>query len=576
MKLLPLLCLVCAPLGPALAQGTCEVTTRLVSTTDQGGPVNEQVSFPSISLDGSQIGFVSGSSDLVSGDTNGAADLFLLDLMTGGLEIVSTDSSGAQHNGTWAGGDISGNGRLIAFTSDATNLVPGDTNDRRDVFVKDLTTGAVERVSVSSQGVQGSHHSALASISEDGRIIAFTSLADNLVPGDANGSEDVFIHDRLAGTTERVSVTSSGAELVGDSWGAELALNGQLVFFESNARLVPSLPTGDKQIYGHDRVTGVTEMVSVSDAGQPSNRRSELASASADGRYVAFRSQGVNLDSDAPALWNRKVFVRDRLAGRTTCEGRSIHEFSSGTVSHLRMSPDGSVLGFSSTFPQVGVSSIRQSFARSRDLGHICTLSTSAGGELGNYHSEHLRFDETGSRVAYQSRANNLAPGDTDLYTADVFAADFGLGVGEVICGGDGRFGDCPCANVGTRGEGCENSTRRGARLDVEGSEALSIDDLAFHGRNLPPGELVLLFAGRPGLVQTFGDGLMCLSGPLTRVASDDANPQGRVTWGSGMLSAADAPYGVAIAFQAWYRDPNGPCGSGANLTHAVRILPSL
>ena len=142
-------------------------------------------------------------------------------------ERVSVDSTGNQAEGadysvTYIP-SISADGRFVAFTSAAINLVPGDTNGVADVFVHDRLTGTTERVSVDSAGTQGNGNSSEPSISADGRFVAFSSDATNLVPGDTNGARDVFVHDRLTGTTERVSVDSTGAE--GNSSSFDLSIS---------------------------------------------------------------------------------------------------------------------------------------------------------------------------------------------------------------------------------------------------------------------------------------------------------------------------------------------------------------
>jgi hypothetical protein len=202
----------------------------------------------------------------------------------------------------------------VAFTSTALNLVPGDTNFAWDVFVHDLQTGATTRVSVDSSGAEGDGLSMIPSISSDGRYVAFTSLATNLVPGDTNAAYDVFVHDRQTGATTRVSVDSAGVQGDGDSGWADLSLSadGRFVAFESlAANLVPGDTNGVKDVFLHDLQTGATTRLSVdSNAGQ-GDAESRACSISASGRYVAFQSEATNLvPGDANAL--RDVFLRDR------------------------------------------------------------------------------------------------------------------------------------------------------------------------------------------------------------------------------------------------------------------------
>src|ERR687892_5749 len=139
------------------------------------------------------------------------------------IERVSVASNAAQADNNSFSSSISADGRFVAFASLATNLVPGDTNDSEDVFVRDRATGQTTRVSVASNGAQADDWSfPTPSISADGRFVAFTSFATNLVPGDTNGIDDVFVHDRATGETTRVSVASNAAQAEDRSWDAAL------------------------------------------------------------------------------------------------------------------------------------------------------------------------------------------------------------------------------------------------------------------------------------------------------------------------------------------------------------------
>lgn len=203
--------------------------------------------------------------------------------------IVSVDSAGIQGNGFSELPSISQNGRYVAFSSWATNLVPGDTNGEKDIFVHDRDTGVTERVSVNSDAIQGNSDSDVPSISQDGRYVAFQSWANNLVPGDTNGAIDVFVHDRNTGETERVSVGSAGAQGNNHFGGASISQDGQFVAFSSRANnLVPGDTNNTRDVFVHDRDSGQTERVSVDSTGIQGNFISGDPSISQHGRYVAF------------------------------------------------------------------------------------------------------------------------------------------------------------------------------------------------------------------------------------------------------------------------------------------------
>jgi Tol biopolymer transport system component len=273
-----------------------------------------------ISADGRYVAFDSYATNLVPGDTNHPGDVFVHDRQTGATELVSVDSSGNQGNG---GGSyrpaISADGRYVAFDSYAADLVPGDTNGSNDVFVHDRQTGTTERVNVDSAGNQGDGgDSQGAAISADGRFVAFQSGATNLVPGDTNGNFDVFVHDRQTGATELVSVDSAGNQGGGHSYGAAISADGRYVAFESEAsNLVPGDTNGSNDVFVHDRQTGVTELVSVGISGSLGDGASNNAAISTDGRYVAFESGATNL-VPGDTNGNFDVFVRDRDATAAT------------------------------------------------------------------------------------------------------------------------------------------------------------------------------------------------------------------------------------------------------------------
>ena len=238
-------------------------------------------------------------------------------MATGETVRVSVDSAGSQANGDSTRVSLGTDGRVVCFTSWATNLVAGDTNGLPDVFVRDRTAGSTERVSVSSDEIQGDGWSDRASLSADGRYVAFDSGAADLVSGDTNGAWDVFVRDRQAGTTERASVDSAEIQADGGGGHPALSADGRYVAFESrSADLVGDDSNGAWDVFVRDRQAGTTERVSVSIGGAEGDDDSDSASISADGRYVAFVSQATDL---APGDRNGMgdVFVRDRTMGTT-------------------------------------------------------------------------------------------------------------------------------------------------------------------------------------------------------------------------------------------------------------------
>ncbi len=293
-------------------------TTRRVSVSSTETQGNGPVSFgsPAISSAGRYVSFGSDASNLVPGDTNRSADVFVRDRKLGTTRRVSVSSAETQgDSGSSFGPVISSRGRYVAFSSDASNLVPGDTNDSPDVFVRDRELGTTRRVSVSSTGAQGDSESFGPAISSAGRYVSFSSDASNLVPGDTNAVQDVFVRDRDLGTTRRVSVSSIGAQGDGVSFDPAISSAGRYVAFSSDAsNLVPGDTEGTVDVFVRDRDLGTTRRVSVSTSGAQGNRISFEPATSSAGRFVSFSSAASNL---VPGDTNDTLDVFVRILGAT-------------------------------------------------------------------------------------------------------------------------------------------------------------------------------------------------------------------------------------------------------------------
>jgi Tol biopolymer transport system component len=293
--------------------------TSRVSVSSAGVQGNAPSERPTISSDGRFVAFVSSASNLVDGDTatcfsgeftDNCPDVFVHDRQTGVTSRVSVDSSGAEGDAGSEGPDISGDGRFVAFSSQASNFVAADTNFGSDVFVHDRETGATTLVGKSSGGVQANSLSSEAAISSDGRFVAFSSFASNLVAGDTDcapipedpyfvvNCQDVFVHDRQAGQTTRVSVNSAGKQ--GNRYSSKpgISSDGRYVVFESAA---DHLVSGDTNrlidVFIHDRQTGTTTRASVDSHGLQLTFDSRDSAISGTGRFIAFEAY--------------QVFVRD-------------------------------------------------------------------------------------------------------------------------------------------------------------------------------------------------------------------------------------------------------------------------
>jgi len=216
-----------------------EPLTSRVSVASGGQQATDGDSYDhAVSADGRVVAFRSEASDLVEGDSNGTWDVFVHDRDTGQTSRVSVGPGGEQAgDGDSSAPTLSGDGRFVAFQSNASTLVEGDTNGLLDIFVHDRETGTTSRANVATDGEQAADgDSFFPSISADGRFVAFMSTASNLVEGDTNGLSDIFVHDRQTGQTSRINVTSGGAQATdGDSYDPAISADGRFVAFESGA-----------------------------------------------------------------------------------------------------------------------------------------------------------------------------------------------------------------------------------------------------------------------------------------------------------------------------------------------------
>ena len=283
---------------PSTAQLPHIYNTR-ISVGYDGSQANGSSFDPTISDNGRYVVFFSNATNLVPNDTNGKTDVFVFDLETEEIELVSVSSSGEQANDNPRSeplADISDDGRYVVFASHATNLAEininnscrtlrGDPINCPNVFIRDRQTSVTRLISVSSDGVQGDDESMLPSISADGRYVTFTSNATNLVPNDTNNRGDIFLHDLQTHQTQRVSVSSSGAQADKGAFQSSISSDGRYVSFIQFDRVDDVYDKGD--VFVRDIQRGETTLIS-GNLDNPNIHYAALAFISGNGRYVAF------------------------------------------------------------------------------------------------------------------------------------------------------------------------------------------------------------------------------------------------------------------------------------------------
>jgi Tol biopolymer transport system component len=381
---------------------------------------------PSISSDGRNVTFESIATNLVAGDTNGVSDIFVRDRLTETTYLVSRNSAGEKGNLESYSPAISADSRYVTFQSFATNLVAGDTNTADDIFVRDRQTGTTTRVSKNSAGVQGDGASRYPSISADGRYVTFQSSATTLVSGDTNGVHDIFVRDRNTGTTYLVSKSSDGIQGNDESTYPSISADGRYVAFESIATNLVSGDTNGVDVFVRDRQTGTATRVSKSSTGAEANGNSYSPAISADGRYVVFESAATNLVAGDTNVKN-DIFVRDRNTGTTTRVSKSSAGVEANDISYYPViTADGRYVTFKSSATNLvsgDTNGVDDIFVRDRNTGTTTLVSRSSSGAQGDDASDIPAISADGRYVTFESIATNLVPGDVNGVW-DIFVRD--------------------------------------------------------------------------------------------------------------------------------------------------------
>jgi len=407
-------------------------TTTLLSVNAVGTTSGNSFSAaPVVSANGRFVAFQSGATDLVTLPTGGLLDVYVRDLRRGITMLASVNSTGTEGANDESFIDaISGNGRLVLFQSDASDLVSNDANSTTDVFVRDVRRATTLLVSANAAGTStGNSSSSSPVVTPNGRFVAFGSAASDLVLNDGNGNADVFVRDLRNGTTILVSVNAAGtASASGHSIGPVMSKNGRFVAFASNAGdLVTTTTNGVQNVFVRDLHTGTNTLVSVNAAGTAGgNGTSQALGISVTGRFVLMESLATDLVGTTDGNGTLDIFVRDLKSGTTTLvsvNGAGTGSGDAGSFDPM-LSANGRFVAFESAASDLAANDGDGEFdVFVRDMRSATTMLASvnaAGTSSGNSASGTATLSANGQMLAFESEANDLTANDTNG-AGDVF-----------------------------------------------------------------------------------------------------------------------------------------------------------
>lgn len=416
------------------ARGAAQI--EAVSVVDSSLPVaaggSGDSENPILSSDGRFVGFSSDAGNLVTNVMEPFLQAYVRDRKTGTTLLASVGLDGL------SGGDgeaiftgISADGRVVVFESRASNLVTNQTSGLGDVYVRDLVSGVTTLVSVSPSGAGGDDYSTGASITPDGRLVVFESMAQNLVPNDSNQGTDIFVRNLANGTTTLVSVDWRGAQsavfapaIPVLSTAAQISPDGRYVLFQSYATNLVTVPvtragasTFYPQTYLRDLQLGTSFLASADSAGNPANRGSQDSVLSSDAHYVVFSSTATNLTAQGNSQSLLLLFRKDMQTA-------DISLVSSAPLTEpAAISADGGFIAYAST---------NQIYLWDQVTGSSSLVSTNSAGEAGAGVSASPLLSADGKMLVFISTSSDLAdPATTGSF--QVFGHENVAGVNKLL-----------------------------------------------------------------------------------------------------------------------------------------------
>jgi Tol biopolymer transport system component len=407
--------------------------TTLASANTNGVAGNGNSYLSGISANGRFILFYSYANDLVPFDTNATSDIFLRDTLSNTTRLVSVNRTGVGVGDSYSIiPQMTPDARFVVFYSAARNLVANDANGRVDVFLRDMNSNVVELISVNRTGSASANDDSYPDgISDDGRYVAFDSYATDLHAADTTDISDFYVHDRLLGTNILCSAASGGSGAGNnDSYFGQISANGSAVVFSSYAsNLVPGDTNGERDVFSYNLASGQAQLVSVNAGGNGSgNFGSSSASISADGRFVVFESDATDLLTNAAAGSNSDIFLRDLVSQTTTLVSADCH--GDGGGDDFSYAPAFSADGRYIVFSSYAMNLLAGEFVENEDNVFRHDRLTGANELLsfnhqrtgaGNYYSYGQTISGNGRSVAFHSTASNLVASDANGSVFDIF-----------------------------------------------------------------------------------------------------------------------------------------------------------
>jgi Tol biopolymer transport system component len=529
-----------------------------------------------LSANGRYVLFSTNAKNFARKDASGDEDAYVLDRWTGVQHRASQNSAGIKAKLSCFDARMSPDAHYVVYWTGSNNLDPRDTNSAVDVFVHDRINGTTELASVNSLGVVGNAASALPSVSGDGRWVCFASDSTNFEPGDSGLWTDIFVHDQISGITERIDRTPSGGWPSGHALGSAVSSDARFIAYTSKAPdIVPNDTNGAEDLFLYDRSTQVTERISVANDGTEANGETNyLFTMSSDARYFAFASTASNL-TVGDTNGDFDVFVRDRYLQTTECVSVALDGLPSNGLSGAPfVSDDGRFIAFGSHGSNVIIGDDNQTadaFLRDRTAGQTVLITATPWGSVGHLGAFPSAISSDGRWVGFFGESRDYVAGDYNG-KSDAFVRDWNPPPPAVYCTAKANSLGCTPALTFTGSPSASQSSG----FTLQATNWINQQPCVFLYTRLGPS------------TTPFGGSLLCISRSFRRVGAVvssggstgtvDCSGSLALDFNSYVASGVDPKLvlGTRVWVQGWSRDPGFEPEQNSSLTNALEwtLLP--